>query len=153
MDHHKIEWGLFVDDSPTTPSFLSVVTTQSGDCPRVAQMCSTTCGFSGTDKFFFNFVLEQSCSVETGFKKATQKLWALAKVRKCINCLTALVRYKNLILLYLDYCDIVYMHASQLNRNCLQIIQNSACRIIVLADRDHGITEMHRSLNLELLST
>ena len=86
-------------------------------------------------------------------KKSTQKLGALAKVRKCVNRPTALMLYKSMILPHFDYCSIVYMHTSAANLNRLQVIQNSACRIIFLANRDCHVTDMHRTLKLTLLDT
>ena len=58
-----------------------------------------------------------------------------------------------MILPHFDYCSIVYMNTSQLNLTKLQTTQNSACRIILLADRDCHISDMHRTLNLMMLST
>ena len=86
-------------------------------------------------------------------KKATQKLGAIAKVRKCIGRSTTLTLYKSMVLPHFDYCDIVYMNTSVYNLNRLQYIQNSACRIILLADKDTRIADMHRDLKLEMLYT
>ena len=61
--------------------------------------------------------------------------------------------YKNMVLPHLDYCDIVYMNTSLNNLNRLQLIQNSACRIILLADKDTRMADMHRDLKLEMLCT
>ena len=61
--------------------------------------------------------------------------------------------YKSMVLPHFDYCDIVYMNTSMYNLNRLQCLQNSACRIILLADKDTRITDMHRDLKLEMLST
>ena len=97
--------------------------------------------------------LNFSSHIEFLIKKSTQKLGALAKVRKCINRSTSLMLYKSMLLPHFDYCDIVYMHTSQVNLNRLQLIQNSACRIILLADRECHISDMHRDLNLKYLST
>ena len=48
-------------------------------------------------------------------KKSSQKLGALAMVRKCINRPTSLMLYKSMILPHFDYCSIVYMNTSQAN--------------------------------------
>ena len=72
-------------------------------------------------------------------KKSTQKLGALGKVRKCVRRSTALMLYKIMNLPHFDYCSIIYMNTSELNLPKLQVIQNSACRIILLADRDSHV--------------
>ena len=86
-------------------------------------------------------------------KKSTQKLGAIAKVRKCIGRSTTLMLYASMVLPHFDYCDIVYMNTSISNLNRLQYIQNSTCRIILLADKDTRIIDMHGELNLEMLIT
>ena len=97
--------------------------------------------------------LNFSAHIEHLGKKATQKLGAIAKVRKCINRSTTLMLYKSMVLPHFDYCDVVYMNTSIQNLNRLQSIQNSACRIILLADKETRISDMHRDLKLEMLST
>ncbi len=64
-----------------------------------------------------------------------------------------LILYKSLVLPHFDYCDILYMHTSLYNLNKLQYIQNSVCRIILLADKETRIVDMHRDLQLDLLVT
>ncbi len=86
-------------------------------------------------------------------EKATQKLGAIAKVHKCIGCYTTLMLYKSMVLPHFDYCDIVYMNTCLHDLNKLQYIQNSACRIILLADKDTRIADMHRDLKLDMLDT
>ena len=75
------------------------------------------------------------------------------KVRKCIGRSTTLMLYKSMVLPHFDYCDIVYMNASLYNLNKLQYTQNSACRIILLADKETRICDMHGDLNFEMLDT
>ncbi len=109
------------------------------------------------DMKYLGVILDQNLTfnshIEFLGKKATQKLGAIAKVRKCIGCSTTLMLYKSIVLPHFDYCDIVYMNTSLYNLNRFQYIQNSVCRIILLADKDTRIVDMHRDLKLEMLST
>ncbi len=56
--------------------------------------------------------------------------------------------YKSLVLPHLDYCDTVFMTASVTVLNKLQLIQNSACRTILLAEARTSTDEMHKELGL-----
>ena len=59
--------------------------------------------------------------------------------------------YKSLVAPLIDYCDIIYMHANQDSLQKLQVVQNTACRIILGAGpRDH-IRDMHHELKLDYL--
>ena len=53
---------------------------------------------------------------------------------------TALMLYKSLVLLHLDYCD------TWLNK--LQLVQNSVCRTILLAESRTSTEDMHSELGL-----
>ena len=59
--------------------------------------------------------------------------------------------YKSLVLLHFDYCDNVYECTSNENLHKLQLVQNSACRTLLLADMDMHIEDMHRDLGLPTL--
>ena len=48
----------------------------------------------------------------------------------------------------MDYCDTVYMCTTDRNLQKLQLVQNSAFRIILEADIDTPIAELHRKLEL-----
>ena len=61
--------------------------------------------------------------------------------------------YKSLILPLLNYCDIVYMNTNQQNLNKLQLVQKMAYHISLCCDNREHIDDMHKSLNLELLSS
>ena len=65
---------------------------------------------------------------------------------------TALRLYKSLVLPHFDYCDSVYMTASKDVLNKLQLLQNSACRTILLAVRETHISDMHSELGLLYLN-
>ena len=85
----------------------------------------------------------------------------LAKSRKRINCLwrvgkfvtkdIALLLFKSLVLLHLDYGDIIYQHCSQDLLMRLQYVQNNACRMILLAGKYANVATMHRDLGLSTL--
>ncbi len=77
-----------------------------------------------------------------------QKLGTLGKIRKYLDQGTSLMLYKSLILPVIDYGDIVYMTTSQNNLGKVQKLQNSACRIILRAERRTSTKYMHDQLEL-----
>ncbi len=83
--------------------------------------------------------------------KATRKLGAIRKVRDMLDRSTTLTLYKSMVLPHFDYCDTVYMTSAIKNLNKLQLIQNSACRTILLANRYTSVMDMHRELKLSVL--
>ena len=82
------------------------------------------------------------------YQKCSMKMGAIRKIRKSLDQTTALSLYKSLILSNIDYCDIVYNSSTLENLNRLQLLQNSACRTILLAPYDTHVSEMHRTLGL-----
>ena len=72
----------------------------------------------------------------------------LRKIRKDIDQNKSLFLYKSLILSYFDYLDAIYGCATKDALNQLQLIQNSASRMILFADMDTHTADMHRILNL-----
>ena len=54
---------------------------------------------------------------------------------------------------HMDYCDIIYNSAMKDQLNKLQLVQNTACRTILLCDRDAHIEDMHIELGLLKLYT
>ena len=64
----------------------------------------------------------------------------------------ALTLYKSLVLPHLDYCDVVYMTANKDLLNKLQLVQNVACRTLLLADNRTHIADMHNELGLYTLA-
>ena len=48
---------------------------------------------------------------------------------------TSILLYKSLVLPHLDYCDTVYGCTSIVNLQKLQMVQNSVCRTLLLADK------------------
>ncbi len=73
--------------------------------------------------------------------KASKKLGAIRKVRDVLDRSTTSILYKSLVLPHFDYCDTVYMTSSIKNLNKLQLLQNSACRTILLANRYTSVTD------------
>ena len=84
--------------------------------------------------------------------KAAKKIGVIRKVNECLYRSTALTLYKSLVLPLFDYCDTVYMCTSMGNLSKLQLLQNQACRTILLAGIYMSVIDMHRSLKLELLN-
>ena len=89
--------------------------------------------------------------VEYITEKASRKLGLIRKLNECLNRPTVLTLYKSPILPLFDYCDTVYMSTSLCNLSKLQLIQNQACRTILLAGHYTSVIDMHRSLKFELL--
>ena len=83
--------------------------------------------------------------------KATKKLGILRKSREFLPRNTSILLYKSLVLPHIDYCDLVYMTASEYHLNRLQLIQNVASRIILRANRRTSIKFMHNELKLLMI--
>ena len=56
-----------------------------------------------------------------------------------------------MVLLHFDYCDTVYMTSLIRSLNKLQLVQNSACRTILFANRYTSVIDMHTDLKIYLL--
>ena len=82
------------------------------------------------------------------YRKSSMKLGAIRKICKNLTQPIALSLYKSLVLPHLDYCDIVFDCANQESLSRLQILQNSACRTILLADAESHVQDMHNALGL-----
>ena len=85
-------------------------------------------------------------------KKSSKKLSILCKSREFLDGSTSLLLYKSLIVPYIDYCELVYMHTNAANLDKLQKIQNSACWTILEVDNGTSIKYMHKELDLMTLS-
>ncbi len=72
-------------------------------------------------------------------KKCNMKLGALRKICKDIDQGTSLLLYKSLILSHFGYCNTTYCCATKDALNQLQLLQNSVCKMILLADKDTHI--------------
>ena len=62
--------------------------------------------------------------------------------------MTSVLLYKSLVLPHLDSCDIVYSCTSTSNLHNLELVQNSTCRILLLADKRCPVDEMHSELKI-----
>ncbi len=80
------------------------------------------------------------------YNKASSKLGVIRKERECVDRPTALRLYKGLVLLQHDYCDTIYMTASKESLKKLQLLQNSACRTLLLSGHEAHIEDMHKEL-------
>ena len=80
--------------------------------------------------------------------KSTKKLGILRKSREFLDRKTSTLLFKSLVLLHIDYCDLIYMTANEYNLNRLQLIQNVVCRIILRANNRTNIKNMHLELKL-----
>ncbi len=89
--------------------------------------------------------------IDKVYKKTCSKVGLLKKVRYLVDRPTASTLYKSLVLPHLDYCDVVYVTAKQESLNKLQLIQNVACRTILLADKYSNVENMHKELGLNYL--
>ena len=98
------------------------------------------------DKLTFN------SHVDYIHSKAVKKLGIIRKARNFLDRSPSIILYKSLVLPHLDYCDIVYCNMSNANLQKLQVLQNGACRTLLLADQWAPIVEMHNELKMLTLS-
>ncbi len=85
--------------------------------------------------------------------KTTNKLGLLYKTRWLFNEQTALMLYKSLLTPHFDFGSVIYEVAPMYQLNRLQIIQNAAARLILLADPRCPIYELHERLHIDTLAT
>ncbi len=90
--------------------------------------------------------------IDYAHNKASKKLGILRKSREYLDQSTSLLLYKSLVLPHLDYCDLVYMCTTLHNLNRLQLVQNQACRTILMAPKETSTQNMHKQLELPLLA-
>ncbi len=84
--------------------------------------------------------------------KTSKKVALLRKLNECLDRKTVLTLYKTLVLPHFDFCDTVYMSTSVQNLSKLQLIQNTACRTILMAPGETPIVELHSHCNSLLLT-
>ncbi len=105
---------------------------------------------------YLGVILDEYLNFESHVKyiysKASRKIGAIRKVREHVGEGTALRLYKSLVLPHFDYCDTVYMTASMETLNRLQLLQNHACRTMLMANREAHIADMHKDLGLLTLT-
>ncbi len=85
--------------------------------------------------------------------KASNKLKLMYKTRWMFDQETALTLYKSLITPYLDYGSIIYEIAPEYQLKRLQVIQNSAARLILVTEPACPIYTLHERLKLDTLAT
>ena len=83
--------------------------------------------------------------------RAVKRSGILRKSRYFLDQKPSLLLYKSLVLLHFNYCDTVSGCMSAANLRKMQILQNSACRTMLLGDRYIPTTQMHGYLNLSTL--
>ena len=84
--------------------------------------------------------------------KSVNMLGIIRRARNFLDRGTSILLYKSLALLHLDYCDLVYSDTSEADLNKLQLLQNGACRTLLLADKRSPVQEMHNKLRFLTLS-
>ena len=77
----------------------------------------------------------------------------LGKLRPLVGQEISLTMYKSLVVLVLDYCDVVYGCLMVTDCQTLQRLQNYALRVILQSGFDIGTAEMHNVLGLDTLSS
>ena len=80
--------------------------------------------------------------------RAMDRLCMLGKMRMFVTHETSLKMYKSLLVPILDYGDMLYDWLGVSNSSKLQKVQNSALRIVLLAEKWSHIEDMHQTLNL-----
>ncbi len=105
---------------------------------------------------YLGVILDETLSFDSHIQyihnKASRKMGAIKKLRECVDKSTALRLYKSLVLPHFDYWDTIYMTASSESLNKLQLLQNHACRTMLMANREAHITDMHSELGLLTLN-
>ncbi len=81
-------------------------------------------------------------------QNAVKKLGILRKAQEFLDKKTSILLYKSLVLPHFDYCNVVYSTATATCLQKLQLVQTSACRIMLLADKRTPVSQMHNDLNL-----
>ena len=85
--------------------------------------------------------------------KTTNKLGLIYKTRWLFDESTALVLFKSLIVPHFDYGSVIYEVALEYQLRRLQINQNAASRLVLLAEPDCPIYRLHERLHLDTLAT
>ncbi len=81
--------------------------------------------------------------IDRVYKQSCGKLGSIGKVRKCLTKKLTLLLYKSLVLPYLDYGDTIYCCTSQDNLRKIQLVQNKACRLILMVHKRTHVEDMH----------
>ena len=84
--------------------------------------------------------------------KVSNRMGILCCSRKYLNVSTRVLLYKSLISPHLEFGDTIYCTCSADNLKRLQVLQNTACRIILRCDNMSPTFQLHIDLNLLPLS-
>ncbi len=76
----------------------------------------------------------------------------LSRIRQNVMRDTALMLYKSLVLLHLEYCDIVWDTCANNLKNTIQNLQKRVCKIILKTNRYPHTAEIHQELKLWMLT-
>ena len=85
--------------------------------------------------------------------KTTNKLKLMYKTRWLFDQQTALILNISLITPYFDFGAIVYEVAPEYQLRRLQVIQNSAARLILVTEPTCPVYQLHEQLRLDTLAT
>ena len=72
----------------------------------------------------------------------------IRKTRMCLSENLVHTLYKSLVLPNIDLGDVLYDLATNELTNKLQLVQNSACRVVLLCGKRNSTDKMHRDLKL-----
>ena len=88
---------------------------------------------------YLGFILDEQLNMESHIENlccnSHKKLGMLGRIHKYITRNTSLILYKSLLLPILDNGDIIYRVANVTYLSRVQRIQNSACRIVLMAPK------------------
>ncbi len=106
---------------------------------------------------YLGMILDQQLHFHTHIDhivdKTTNRLGLLYKTRVLFNEQTALMLYKALVTPHFDYGCLLYEVAPEYQLKRLQVIQNAAARLILTAEPDIPIYQLHEHLKLDTLAT
>lgn len=96
---------------------------------------------------YLGFVLDENLSFHNHAKKLLQasntKVYTLAKIRRFINCDTAVIIFKSFILPKIEYGDIFCCGLTKKMLQKLQVVMNRALRICFKSKREDSNYENH----------
>ena len=126
----------------------SVPFTISLNCERV----------EGVHEFkYVGLILDENLSfdkhIDAIVDRTTTKLGVLYKTRWLFDLNTAKMLYSALIVPHFDLGNTVYSVAAKYQLKRLQVIQNAAARLILLADSRASTYELHEKLGWDTLAT
>ena len=104
---------------------------------------------------YLGITLDKQLNYETHlsnvFRRVSQKVTLVKKMRFFLNKKAALSVYKNTILPIIEYGDIFFLSASATSRKRLQVLQNKALKCALGVDRFTPTNVVHKDACLEKL--